>query len=181
MLAEIQQVQANADCLISREQIDTALDHMANAIRCQLANSNPLILCVINGGIIVTGHLLPRLDFPLTLDSVRASRYGHNTQGGGLEWLYKPTTAMQDRTVLIVDDILDEGLTLEAIINWCREQGAAKVLTAVLLDKLLGRDKPVAADFVGLTVENRYLYGFGLDYKTYLRNANGIYACKDET
>lgn len=179
MLHEIQNVQEKAVCLFSREQVDIALDQMAQAISTKLAESNPLILCVINGGIIVTGQLLPRLDFALTLDSVRASRYGHNTTGSNLNWLYQPTTDMHNRTVLIVDDILDEGITLAAIIDWCRQQGASEVYSAVLLDKQLGRAKPIQADFVGLEVENHYLYGFGLDYKTYLRNANGIYACKD--
>ena len=181
MLQEIQTVQKNANCLVSREQLDAALDQMAQAITLKLADTNPLILCVINGGIIVTGHLLPRLNFPLTLDSVRASRYGHQTAGSELNWLYQPTTEMQNRTVLIVDDILDEGITLAAIIDWCRSQGAHQVYSAVLLDKQIGREKPVQADFVGLEIDNHYLYGFGLDYKTYLRNANGIYACKDES
>lgn len=181
MLQEIQDVQDRALCLYSRAQLDQALDQMALAITRDLGDSNPLILCVINGGIIATGHLLPRLDFPLTLDSVRASRYGHNTAGSDLNWLYQPTTDMRHRTVLIVDDILDEGITLAAIIEWCRDQGADQVYSAVLLDKQIGRAKPVKADFVGLEVDNHYLYGFGLDYKTYLRNANGIYACKDES
>lgn len=181
MLEEINKVQEKAVCLVNREQLDAALDAMAEAITTQLADSNPLILCVINGGIIATGHLLPRLNFPLTLDSVRASRYGNNTAGSDLHWLYQPTTEMRNRTVLIVDDILDEGITLAAIIAWCRDQGADQVYSAVLLDKQIGREKPVQADFVGLEIDNHYLYGFGLDYKTYLRNANGIYACKDES
>jgi len=181
MLEEINKVQEKAVCLVNREQLDAALDAMAEAITTKLADSNPLILCVINGGIIATGHLLPRLNFPLTLDSVRASRYGHNTAGSDLHWLYQPTTEMRNRTVLIIDDILDEGITLAAIIAWCRDQGADQVYSAVLLDKQIGREKPVQADFVGLEIDNHYLYGFGLDYKTYLRNANGIYACKDES
>lgn len=179
LLNEIAQVQKNAVCVYDRATLEAALDRMAKAIDDQLRDRNPLVLCVINGGIIVTGQLLTRLDFPLTLDSVRASRYGHNTAGSDLNWLYQPTTNMQGRTVLIVDDILDEGITLSAIVAWCQDQGAAEVLTAVLLDKQLDRDKPLHADFVGLDVANHYLYGFGLDYKTYLRNANGIYACKD--
>ena len=116
MLETIKNIQTSAECLYGREQLDTALDQMAQAITTLLADSNPLVLCVINGGIITTGHLLPRLDFPLTLDSVRASRYGHNTAGSNLNWLYKPTTDMNNRTVLVVDDILDEGITLAAIM-----------------------------------------------------------------
>jgi hypoxanthine phosphoribosyltransferase len=85
---------------------------------------------------------------------------------------------LQGRTALILDDVLDEGITLAALKAWCREQGAAAVFTAVLIDKQLGRERPCRADFVGLEAENRYLFGYGMDYKGYLRNAAGIYACK---
>ena len=96
-----------------------------------------------------------------------------------LTWILKPGTPLTCRTVLIVDDILDEGLTLEAIYQYCREKGAVSIYSAVLVDKILDRPKPVQADFVGLQTENYYLFGYGMDYKGYLRNASGIYACKD--
>lgn len=179
MLNEINQVKQNAILLHDEQAVETALDTMAADINRQLADKNPLVLCVINGGIIATGKLLPRLDFPLTLDSINASRYRNQTSGDDIHWLFKPTTPVQERTVLIVDDILDEGHTLKAIVDWCARQGAAEIYSAVLLDKDLGRDKPIQADFVGLQVANHYLFGYGMDYKGYLRNAAGIYACKD--
>ncbi|MCQ8129687.1 hypoxanthine-guanine phosphoribosyltransferase [Methylomonas rivi] len=179
MLNEINQVKQNAILLHDEPAVEAALDKMAADINRQLAGKNPLVLCVINGGIIATGKLLPRLDFPLTLDSVHASRYRNQTSGNEIHWLFKPTTPLQDRTVLLVDDILDEGHTLKAIVDWCAQQGAAEIYSAVLLDKDLGCDKPIRADFVGLRVANHYLFGYGMDYKGYLRNAAGIYACKD--
>lgn len=179
MLDEIRQVEADAICLYDAAQLETALDNIASAINQQLHNSNPLVLSVINGGIITTGKLLPRLTFPLTMDSIQATRYRNATSGSDVQWLYQPSTALTDRTVLIVDDILDEGHTLAAIIEWCRDQGASAVYSAVLLEKQLEQSKPVTADFVGLEVANHYLFGFGLDYKGYLRNANGIFACKE--
>lgn len=179
MFDEIKQVEADAICLYNADQLETALDHMAIAISEKLHNSNPLVLCVINGGIITTGKLLPRLNFPLTLDSIQATRYRNATSGGEVHWLLKPSTHLSGRTILIVDDILDEGHTLAAIIEWCKQQGATAVYSAVLLEKQLEQSKPVAADFVGLEVANHYLFGFGLDYKGYLRNANGIFACKE--
>lgn len=179
MLNEINQVQQQAVLLHDQYEVEAALDNLAVAISARLADKNPLVLCVINGGIIVTGKLLPRLDFPLTLDSLHASRYRNNTSGSELHWLFTPTTPLKDRNVLIVDDILDEGHTLKAIVDWCEEQGAASVHTAVLLDKTLDCAKPIQADFVGLQVANHYLFGYGMDYKGYLRNAAGIYACKD--
>lgn len=180
MLNEITQVKQHSVLLHDEATMEAALDNMAAAITETLADKNPLVLCVINGGIIATGKLLPRLDFPLTLDSIHASRYRNQTSGSNdIHWLFKPTTPLQGRTVLLVDDILDEGHTLKAIIDWCGEQDAKDVYSAVLLDKNLPQTKPVQADFVGLQVANHYLFGYGMDYKGYLRNAAGIYACKD--
>ncbi|QPK63925.1 hypoxanthine-guanine phosphoribosyltransferase [Methylomonas sp. LL1] len=179
MLNEINQVKQHALLLHDQQQVEAALDQMAADITAELADKNPLVLCVINGGIIATGKLLPRLDFPLTLDSIHASRYRNTTSGSEIHWLFKPTTPLQDRNVLIVDDILDEGHTLKAIVDWCQQRGATQVFTAALLDKDLGCDKPIEADFIGLRVANHYLFGYGMDYKGYLRNAAGIYACKE--
>jgi hypoxanthine phosphoribosyltransferase len=152
---------------------------MAADINSKLADSNPLVLCVMNGGIVVSGKLLTRLTMPLNVDAINASRYRNQTFGGGIEWILKPRASLQDRTVLIIDDIFDEGITLAAIYEYCIEQGARAVYSAVLIDKNIGRDKPIKADFVGLTTENRYLFGYGMDYKGYCRNAAGIYACKE--
>jgi hypoxanthine phosphoribosyltransferase len=177
MLNEIQQVQAKADLIYSEAEVEAALDNMAIAINNALKESNPLVLCVLNGGIIAAGRLLTRLTIPLTLDSINASRYQNQTAGGAIQWLLKPSEPLKDRVILIIDDVLDEGITLAAIKAYCLEQGASAAYCAVLLDKHLEHEKPIRADFVGLTVENRYLFGYGMDYKGYLRNAAGIYAC----
>ncbi len=179
MLEEIKHVQASADLLHSEQQVEAAIDKMAQEINIALADRNPLLLCVINGGIVTFGKLLTRLTIPLTIDSIHVSRYQNQTSGGNIKWLVKPETPIKDRTVLIVDDILDEGITLKTLYEYCREQGAAAVYSAVLVDKILDHEKPLSADFIGLNVENRYLFGYGMDYKGYLRNAPGIYACKE--
>ena len=179
MLKEIRHIQATADLLYNEREVEAALDKMAGQINGLLVDRNPLLLCVMNGGIVVSGKLINRLTIPLTIDAINASRYQNRILGGGIEWLLKPGTPLKDRTVLIIDDILDEGITLAAIYDYCREQGASSVYSAVLVDKILDHDKPITADFIGLTVENRYLFGYGMDYKGYLRNASGIYACKD--
>jgi hypoxanthine phosphoribosyltransferase len=180
MLKEIQQVLETADLIYSEGQVETALDDMAAAINRMLAGTNPLVLCVLNGGIVAAGKLLTRLKMPLNIDSINATRYQNQTSGGVIEWVLKPGTPLKDRTILIIDDILDEGITLTAIKDYCLEQGAIAVYCAVLVDKLLAHDKPIRADFVGLQIENRYLFGYGMDYKGYLRNAAGIYACNGD-
>jgi len=179
MLEEIKYVQAAADLLYSEQEVEAAIDKMAQEINIALANRNPLLLCVMNGGIPTFGKLLTRLTISLTIDSINASRYQNQTSGSSIEWLVKPETPLKGRVVLIIDDILDEGITLEAIYGYCREQGATAVYSAVLVDKILDHEKPVTADFIGLKVENRYLFGYGMDYKGYLRNVPGIYACQE--
>jgi hypoxanthine phosphoribosyltransferase len=180
MLNELQQMLDNADVLYDEHAVEAALDNMAADINSKLADSTPLVLCVMNGGIVISGKLLTRLTMPLNIDAINASRYRNQTFGGGIEWILKPRASLQDRTVLVIDDILDEGITLAAIYEYCIEQGARAVYSAVLIDKNIGRDKPIKADFVGLETENRYLFGYGMDYKGYCRNAAGIYACKED-
>jgi hypoxanthine phosphoribosyltransferase len=115
MLSEIKQVQQSARLLHSVAEVENAIQVVADKINARLANTNPVILCVMNGGIVVTGQLITRLNFPLTLDAINVSRYGNQTSGSQLNWLQKPVSSLQGRTVLIVDDILDQGITLEAI------------------------------------------------------------------
>jgi hypoxanthine phosphoribosyltransferase len=179
MLEEIKHVQATADLLHSEQEVEAAIDNMAQQINIALADRNLLLLCVMNGGVVTFGKLLTRLTIPLTIDAINASRYQNQTSGGSIDWLVKPETPLEGRTVLIVDDILDEGITLQALYQYCRDQGATAVYSAVLVDKILDHEKPVTADFIGLKVENRYVFGYGMDYKGYLRNAPGIFACKE--
>ncbi len=177
MLNEIEQVQKNAQLLHSEAEVEAAIGVMAEKINASLASLNPIILCVMNGGIVTAGKLMTKLNFPLTLDAINVSRYGNETSGSTINWLQKPGSDLKNRTILIIDDILDEGLTLEAIYQYCQEQGANQVYSAVLIDKQINKAKPVQADFIGLSVADHYLYGYGMDYKGYLRNAAGIYAC----
>ncbi len=179
LLAEVRHIEETAELLYQQQEVEAAIEQMAEKINLLLSDRNPILLTVLNGGIVTAGKLLTQLNFPLVLDAIHVSRYQNKTQGGSIEWLLKPDTPMQNRTVLIVDDILDEGLTLEAIYQYCQAQGAASIYSAVLIDKQLDQAKPVQADFVGLQVENRYIFGYGLDYKGYLRNAPGIYICKE--
>ncbi|MFZ2725098.1 MAG: hypoxanthine-guanine phosphoribosyltransferase [Methylococcaceae bacterium] len=178
-LNEFQQVQKTAQLLYDAPTLEAALDSLAEKINTDLADKNPVVLCVLNGAIVMTGKLLPRLTIPLTLDSINASRYQNKTFGRGIEWLYKPRTSLQNRTVLLVDDILDEGITLKALRDYCLQDGATEVYSVVLIEKTLEHVKPLTADFVGLTIPNQYIFGYGMDYKGYGRNANGIYACTE--
>lgn len=175
--ADAQRVLEQAECLYSPAEVQQAFDRMASAIDARLRDRNPLVVCVMNGGLVPTGHLVVRLNFPLQIDYLHATRYRGATSGGELHWLAKPHMEVRDRSVLIIDDILDEGVTLAAIVESLRERGARDVLTAVLVEKLHDRKTGLRqADFVGLQVDDRYVFGCGMDYKGFLRNAPGIYA-----
>ena len=173
----IKKVYHDSDCLFSKQEVEAALDKMAHDIHQVLADQDPLFLCVMIGGLVPTGNLLPRLDFPLQLNYVHATRYRGETSGGEIHWKVRPEYDLGGRTVIIVDDILDGGLTLQAIVDHCYEQNAAKVYTAVLVDKVTKRVPGglPKADFTGLEVDDRYVFGYGMDYKEYLRNAPGIF------
>lgn len=179
---QIQEVYEKSTCLHTKQEIDAELNRLAIDIHEVLSDKNPLLLCVMIGGLVLTGNLLPRLDFPLELDYVHATRYRGATSGGELTWKAKPSAEIKNRTVLIIDDILDQGLTLQSIIDFCQAQGAKEILTAVLLDKRECRiDGGLAtADFTGLVIPDRYVFGYGLDYKEYLRNAPGIFMVAPE-
>lgn len=178
-LDEIARVGREADRLYSETEVEAAIDRIAAQIDARLADKNPVLLTVLNGGIVFAAKLVMRLRFPFELDAINASRYRGETRGSLIRWLLKPSIALAGRTVLIVDDILDEGVTLAEIVKYCKEQGAGAVHTCVLIDKQIGGAKPCHADFAALEAENRYLFGYGMDYKNYLRNAPGIFACKE--
>ena len=165
-----------ADCLADETRVETALDSMAGAIAQRLKDSNPILVCLMNGGVVPFGRLLTRLRFPLQVDYVHATRYGSRLHGGELEWLAGPFVPARDRVILLVDDILDEGTTLTAIEARYRSDGAKDVLKAVLVRKDRPRKNPVTVDFVGFDVPDRYVFGYGMDYKGWLRNAPGVYA-----
>lgn len=181
--AEIQTILNNAECLYSFSEINEALDRMAKEITNKLQDKNPLILCVMTGALITTGHLVTRLHFPLEMDYIHATRYRGSTRGGDLHWLVEPRHSLKSRTVIVVDDIMDGGLTLAAIIDYCKQAEASEVYTAVMVSKNRKREPGVQfePDFVGVKTEDKYLFGFGLDYEEYLRNVPGIYAVNSVT
>jgi hypoxanthine phosphoribosyltransferase len=175
----IQAVRDSADELHSPAQVALALDRLAAEIETALGDQDPLLLCVMTGGLVVTSELFTRLNCPAQLDYLHATRY-QGTQGGAeLKWITPPSQPLAGRTVLVVDDILDEGLTLAAILRYCHEQQARAVYSAVLVEKDHDRKhSDVQPDFVGLQVEDRYVFGCGMDYHGYWRNLKGIYAVK---
>jgi hypoxanthine phosphoribosyltransferase len=169
-----------ADRLCTPEQIQAALDRLATAITARLEHRNPLVLIVMNGAFIPGAQLLSRLCFPLQVGYLHASRYRSSIRGGAIDWIAPPRPAVAGRTVLVVDDIFDEGDTLKAILDAIHQQSATEVYSAVLVNKQ--HDRKVAGlivDFVGLNVPDRYVFGCGMDYQEYWRQLPALYAARD--
>ncbi len=178
--AESKQVLDNAECLHDNATVEQAITTMAGEITAALKNDNPLLLPVMTGGVVLAGKLLPQLNFLLQVDYIHATRYRSSTNGYEISWVKKPEKSLHGRSVLLIDDILDEGVTLAAIVEHCYKEGATRVYTAVLVEKHLDKPKPLEkADFTGLSVPDRYVFGYGMDYKEYHRNVSAIYAVKE--
>lgn len=177
--AEAETALKQAELLYSAEQVQLALHRVASEINVALAGRYPLVLSVMGGAVVFTGQLLPLLDFPLEFDYLHVSRYGHDKQGGALHWKVAPRENVRGRVVLVLDDILDEGETMAAIQQRVMELGAVEFHSAVFADKQHGKPKPIHADFVGMTVPDRFVFGYGMDIHGAWRNLPGIYAVRE--
>jgi hypoxanthine phosphoribosyltransferase len=174
-------VMPRAERLHRRDALEAAIVRMGGEITATLAGERAVFLTVMNGGLFFAAPLALAIDCDLEFDYVHATRYGENTVGREVEWLHRPRAALAGRTVILVDDILDEGWTLAALRAHCLAEGARRVLIAVLCVKRHDRGAPdLAADFVGVEVPDRYVFGYGLDYHGQGRNLPDIYGLDEE-
>lgn len=167
-----------SDLVASAAEVQAAIDRIAAQIEGQLAQAYPLVLAVMGGAVVFAGQILPKLRFPLDFDYIHASRYGAATRGANVEWRVSPPKDIRGRSVLVLDDILDGGDTMAAIRDRLLELGAREFHCAVLVEKVLARKKPIAADFVGLKVADRFVFGCGMDAKGFWRNLPEIRAMR---
>ncbi len=173
------QILLQSELIHSELAVNQAIINLAAALNLHYAEASPVVLCVMGGGVYFTGQLLPKLQFPLEFDYIQATRYQGSTQGKNVEWIVKPKASIANRNVLILDDILDEGFTIEAIVDQCKHLGAKEIETAVLVEKKLNKIKPSSANYVGLNVPDRYVFGCGMDIYGWWRNLPAIYALKN--
>ena len=175
-----EQLLAASDCLYDRDAVEQAIDRMAEKIRKDFDGQFPVFLTLMNGGMFFGARLALQLGIDVEFDYVHATRYHGETRGSGLAWLRRPRTVLEGRAVLLVDDILDEGHTLKAVRDWCLDRGTTKVKIAAMTVKRHDRCVPgLKADYIGLTVPDRYVFGYGMDVNEHARNLPGIYAMKD--
>lgn len=174
----------NAELLFDQDTVQASITRMADVLNTRFnakdSKEFPLVLGVMGGAVVFTGNLLPQLSFPLEFDYIHVSRYGDDDKGGEVVWKVIPRSNVAGRTVIVLDDILDEGETLAHVKQRLLDMGASEVILAVFADKAIGKTKPVQADIVGLVIPNRFVVGFGMDAYGYWRNLPGLWAIKPE-
>jgi hypoxanthine phosphoribosyltransferase len=172
-----------ADLIHGREAVEAAIDGMAARIAADYAGVRPVFLTVMHGALPFAAQLalgIGARGLDIEMDYLHATRYRGATSGGELLWKRRPETPLRGRHVLLVDDIVDEGHTLDAVRAWCVGQGARDVRIAAMVVKR--HDRCVAglcADYAGLDVPDRYVFGYGMDYHEQGRNLPAIYALAD--
>lgn len=170
----------DSDLVAGSAEVQAAIERLAAEVTQAMSGEYPLVLVVMGGAVVFAGQLLPKLRFPMDFDYVHATRYGAAVQGGGIDWKVTPPDHVRGRVLLVLDDILDGGETLRAISERLLALGAKRVRCAVLVEKILARPKPIAADFVGLRIPDRFVFGCGMDAKGYWRNLPEIRAIKGQ-
>ncbi|OLF38458.1 MULTISPECIES: hypoxanthine-guanine phosphoribosyltransferase [unclassified Psychrobacter] len=178
---EIEKTLRNSECLISSIEVAAAYERLAAQLNLHYAGLNPIVMVVMNGGLIPAGQLLTHLTFYHRMHYIHASRYRSNEGTNDLDWKFKPDVSLEGEHVLLIDDIFDEGITLKAIVEELGKEKPLSIESCVLLNK--EHDRKVAdfdVDFVGINVADRYVYGCGMDFHGYLRHLPGIYAIKED-
>jgi hypoxanthine phosphoribosyltransferase len=174
----------NAELIFDQAAVQAAVASVAGTLNARfespLAPAFPLVLGVMGGAVVFTGNLLPQLTFPLEFDYIHVSRYGDDDQGGPVVWKVIPRSNVAGRTIIVLDDILDEGETLAHVKQRLLDMGAFEVVIVVFADKAIRKAKPIKPDIVGLTIPDKFVVGFGMDVYGYWRNLPALWAIRPE-
>jgi hypoxanthine phosphoribosyltransferase len=166
--------------LFSREQIDRRVTEMAKEISAEFAGSELIALCVLKGAMFFCADLVREMDLDVHLDFIQISSYGNQKYSSGVVTILKePQLDMRGRNVLIVEDIIDSGLSIREVNSYIESRGAAKVKTASFLDKPKARKVPFTPDYVGFAIEPQFVIGYGLDFAEKYRNIPEVQVLSD--
>jgi len=180
---KIDDIIKDSKILYSCDEIKVAISTIADEINEYFveAENNITVLPVMKGALPFAGHLIPLLSFNTNIEYIHVTRYHQNIGIQNCDWLYKPhISVIKNKDILVLDDILDEGITLLNINNELKSMGARSIMTAVLFNKIINKKKSTLADFGGLEVPNNYVYGFGLDFKGVGRNLPNLYSFNEK-
>ncbi|HEY0156503.1 MAG TPA: hypoxanthine phosphoribosyltransferase [Thermoanaerobaculia bacterium] len=166
--------------LFSREQIDRRVAELAKEISAEFAGSELIALCVLKGAMFFCADLVRQMDLDVHLDFIQISSYGNQKYSSGVVTILKePQLDMRGRNVLIVEDIIDSGLSIREVNSYIESRGAAKVKTASFLDKPKARKVPFTPDYVGFAIEPQFVIGYGLDFAEKYRNIPEVQVLSD--
>ena len=180
MSTEMQKILSESECIYTESQINKSIAELAKKIEEKIYPLNPLVMPILDGAVMFSAALLKHFSFPFDVDYMHLTRYRGKTVGSSLEWKKKPTAAIENRDVVIVDDIFDEGYTLSEAAHYCKNKNAKSVLTVVLALKEHNRSfNNTLPDYYALKVPDRYVFGFGMDYKNNYRDLTSIYALNE--
>ena len=170
------EIHNSADLLFDSQAVDQGMAELTAKVAKDCEKEFPLVLCVMNGGLYLTGQLLRHWDFPMIVDYVHATRYRLATLGKDVLWKTYPQNEIKGRNVIIVDDIFDQGYTLEEVKSYCLKHGAKKCISVFLIRKTHDRKTAnIQPDYVGLECGDCYVYGAGMDLNGYFRNLSSIH------
>ncbi len=171
----------NAKLLVSRQEVEAGYNRLGEALQPVVDKQDCVLIGVLVGGMIPLVNIVSRLNGDFQLDYCHATRYSGKLHGSDTRWVQTPRLPLEGKTVVLIDDIFDEGHTLAFIAGYCAQAGASAIVTAVLVRKDHDRGTAdISPDFVGLTVEDRYLFGCGMDYQEQWRHLPEIYGLLDE-
>ena len=180
---KIEGIVNDSEVLYTSDEIKVGISNIADTINEYFRDikDSVTVLPVMKGAIPFAGYLIPQLSFNTIIEYIHVTRYHQNIGTNVCSWIYKPNkSAVKDKVILVMDDILDEGITLLNIKDELKLMGARSIVTAVLFDKKINKKKSTGADFVGLAVPNKYVYGFGLDFKGSGRNLPNLYSFNEK-
>jgi hypoxanthine phosphoribosyltransferase len=166
--------------LISRDRIDARVAEMAKEISADFAGTDPIALCVLKGAMFFCADLVRNISFDIALDFIQISSYGNEKYSSGVVTILKePQLDMRGKAVLIVEDIIDSGLSIREVHNYIESRGAAMVKTAAFLDKPKARKVPFTPNYVGFSIDPQFVIGYGLDFAEKYRNIPEVQVLSD--
>ena len=166
--------------LISRDEIAKAVDRLASEIKRDYQGKQPLLIGVLKGSFMFMADLIRQLDLPLELDFIGLSSYGAARESSGRVRVVQGVKApIKGRDVLMIEDIVDTGITISFLLNYLKKKQPASLKLCALTDKPSRRRVPVSIDYLGFTVPNKFIVGYGLDFNQRFRNLPDIYALED--
>ena len=180
---KIESIVNDSEVLYTSDEIKVVISNIADTINEYFKDikDSVTILPVMKVAIPFAGYLIPQLSFNTNIEYIHVTRYHQNIGKKNCRWIYKPNkSAVKDKVILVIDDILDEGITLLNIKDELKSMGARSIMTAVLFNKKINKKKSTGANFVGLEVPNKYVYGFGLDFKGCGRNLPYLYSFNEK-